>query len=383
MIRNILFVSHSAELNGAERILLQTLKKINKERFNPILVLPQPGPLAAEAKKMGLETQIVAMKWWLTEKAKRWKQPVSWLWNIKSVFQISEIIRRRKISLLFSNSSAAFSGALAAKAKRIPHIWSIHEILCGKNPLLYFFLGNRVLVNLLVWLSTRIIVNSSSTGKAFKGRKKVCLIYNGLEIRNKNNLPLDDLRKEFSLGSKDLVLGVVGKIYKEKGQREMILALNSICQIFPKVKLLIVGGVKEQDYYLGLKELVNERNLEEHVCFTGYRKDIFNLLRLMNLLVVSSSVDSFGLTALEAMAVGTPVLAVRAGGLPEIISHGKNGFLVDSRKPEVLQEAVKSILENPSKAAEVAERGFRTATERFSLEEQVKKIEKVMDECFE
>ena len=101
------------------------------------------------------------------------------------------------------------------------------------------------------------------------------------------------------------------------------------------------------------------------------------------MLGVSLSAVYFCLKALEAIAVGTEVLAVRSGGLPEIISDGKNGFLVDSRKPAILQEAVKSSLENPSKAAEVVERGFRTATERFSLDEQVKKIEKVMDECFE
>jgi len=383
MIRNILFVSHSAELNGSERMLLQTLNRIDRSKFYLCLLLPQPGPLGEEVKKLGIQEEIIHYKWWLTEKSKIWKQPFSWMWNIKSVFQICKIIHKRRISLVFSNSSVAFSGALAAKARRIPHVWSIHEILCGKNPLIYFFFGNRALVNLISCLSTRIIVNSSASQKAFKQRKKVRLVYNALEIGNKNIVPKNALREELGIGKKDFILGVVGKIYREKGQREVILAVDSIRRTYPHVKLLVVGGVKDQDYYLELKKLVKERNLEKHVCFVGYRKDIFNLLRSIDLLVVSSSVDSFGLAALEAMAVKTPVLAVRAGGLPEIISHGKNGFLIESRKPEIIQKEVESILKNPLKVAEVTEEGFRTARERFSLKEQVKEIEKVMDECFE
>lgn len=383
MTSNILFVSHSAELNGAERMLLQILKSIDREKYHPYLLLPEPGPLGAEAKKIGVEEEIVPFKWWITEKSKTWKQPFSWLWNIGSVFRLLGILERRQISLVFSNSSVGFSGAFAAKMKRIPHIWSIHEILGDENPLLHFFFGNRVLVRLISWLSTRIIVNSSASQKAFKNKRKVQLVYNGIEISHKNELSEELLRREFGLLENDFVLGVVGKIYKEKGQREVILALGSLRRTRPQVKLLLVGDVKEQDYYHELERLVEDLDLEHHVFFTGYRGNILELLRLMDLLVVASSVDSFGLAALEAMSVRTPVLAVSAGGLPEIISPGENGFLVESSDPELIRKAVESLCQNPSRMNEVAEKGFQTAGERFSSEEQIKKIQKVMEECLE
>lgn len=383
MTSHILFVSHSAELNGAERMLLQILKKIDRKKFHPWLLLPKPGPLGEEVRKLGIEEEIVPCKWWITEKSKTWKQPFSWFWNIRSVLRVLRILRRRKISLVFSNSSVAFSGALAAKMKKIPHIWSIHEILSGKNSLLHFFFGKRALLRLISWLSTRIIVNSSASQKAFEENKKIRLVYNGIETNHKNARSEESLREEFGLLKNDFILSVVGKIYREKGQREVTMAVDSLRQTYPQVRLLIVGGVKDRDYYLELERLIEERNLEQHVIFTGYRRDILEFLRFVNLLVVASSVDSFGLAALEAMSVGTPVLAVCAGGLPEVISPGDNGFLIESPDPELIREAVQSLLQNPSRMKEVSEKGIQTAKKRFSSEEQIKKIQKVMEECLE
>jgi len=383
MTSNILFVSHSAELNGAERMLLQILKNIDRQKFHPYLLLPESGPLGDEAKEIGVEEEIVPFKWWITEKSKIWRQPFSWLWNTGSVLRVLRILKRRKVALVFSNSSVAFSGAIAAKMKRIPHLWSIHEILGGKNPLLHFFFGKRMLVRLISWLSSRVIVNSSASQQAFKTDSKVQRIYNGIEINHKIDRPEESLRQEFGLLRDDFILGVVGKIYKEKGQREVILALDSLRRTHPRVKLLVVGDVKDSDYYHALERLVVDLNLEPHVFFTGYRGDIIQLLRLMDLLVVASSVDSFGLVALEAMSVGTPVLAVGAGGLPEIISPGENGALIESQDPELIRKGLEILLQNPSRMHEVAEKGLQTVREKFSSEKQIRKIQRVMEECLE
>lgn len=383
MASNILFVSHSAELNGAERMLLQILKNIDREKIHPYLLLPEPGPLGDEAKEMGIEGEIVPLKWWITEKSKTWKQPISWLWNMRSVLRVSQILESRKIALVFSNSSVVFSGAIAAKMKKIPHLWSIHEILGGKNPLLHFFFGKRVLVRLISWLSSAVIVNSSASHQTFRGNRKVQRIYNGIAMNHKMNRSKESLRQEFGLLRDDFILGVVGKIYREKGQREVILALDSLRRTHPQVKLLVVGDVKDGDYYHELERLVEDLNLEPYVFFTGYRRDIIELLQLLDLLVVSSSVDSFGLAALEAMSVGTPVLAVNAGGLPEIISPGENGVLIESPNPDLICMGVESLLQNPSRMREFAEKGLRKVREKFSSEEQIRRIQKVMDECLE
>jgi len=364
-------------------MLLQTVSQVDRKKFSPLLVVPGPGPLKKEAENMGIRTKIVPMKWWLSEKTRIWKQPASWLLNLKSVFSISRIISREDIALVMSNSSVAFSGALASMIKKVPHIWIIHEILGRENPLVFFLFGNQKLVNLIKRFSSRIIVNSRATQNPFGNSEKIRLVYNGLEIKNIQSFHEKNLRKEFGFTEKDLVLGVVGKICKEKGQREVIMAVASVVKDYPEIKLLLVGEVKEKRYHAELLKLVQKRQLEKKVFFTGYRKDILEVLRLMDLLVVASEIESFGRVAIEAMSVGTPVLAVQSEGIREIITDGKDGFLVDSRKPEVLSNALRAVLGDRLKREEVASEGCRLVSNKFSLSSQVRKIEDVMEECLE
>jgi len=130
-----------------------------------------------------------------------------------------------------------------------------------------------------------------------------------------------------------------------------------------------------------LQKIILKHNLEGRIIFTGFRKDVLNLLKLMNVLVIASLVDSFGRIAIEAMVAGAPVLSANAGGVPEIIGHEKNGFLMESREPEVIANALESIFNNPEKVKEVIKFGRLSIMERFSLDKHVQRIEQVLDEC--
>jgi len=383
LIKSILFVSHSAELNGAERMLLQILKNIDRNRFHPLLILPSSGILKEKAEELDLEVKIVPFKWWLTERVKVWKLPFSWLWNVKSVFRLYRLIKQREISLVFTNSSAVFSGAWAAKIAKVPHVWSIHEILSGQEALLHFWLGKKVLVKLIDWLSAAVIVNSQASQRSFTGSQKVRLIYGGFELPKVGLDSVQNLRQELGLSQKDFVLGVVGKIYRGKGQKEAILTVFYLRQKSPFFKLLMVGEVKDKRYYRELKKMIRQLGLEKAVLFTGYQQDIFGLIKTMDLLLVTSTVDSLGLAALEAMAVATPVLAVKAGGLSEVISDGENGFLVESSQPEVIAKAIESIWRYPSQLNKASQRGTFILKEKFSLTAYIQKIEQVLDEYCE
>jgi glycosyltransferase involved in cell wall biosynthesis len=99
---------------------------------------------------------------------------------------------------------------------------------------------------------------------------------------------------------------------------------------------------------------------------------------LLNVVVVASVVESFGRAALEGMAAGVPVLAVRAGGLAEIIRPGENGFLLDSREPEEIARGIEAILQDPTRAAAAVEGGYRTIREEYSLERQRREMDRVL-----
>lgn len=176
---------------------------------------------------------------------------------------------------------------------------------------------------------------------------------------------------------------MVGKIYEGKGQREAVQAVAELLPQFPQIKLLVVGDTKDARYYRGLQDLVIQKDLEKNVAFMGYRRDLPDLMGLMRVMVIASVVESFGRVALQAMAAGIPVLAVGAGGLPEIIRHGQDGFLIESRQPELIAGALREILSDPGRVLRVIHGALQTVREQFSLEEQVQRIERVIDECLE
>lgn len=383
MKRNILFVSHSAELYGAERVLLLTIEGLNKEKFNSILVLPRSGPFGELAEKLRIETFYVPSKWWITEKRNIWKQPFSWLWNLKSFVQMSRLIDEKKIDLVFSNSAVNFTGALAARRKNVPHVWSVHEILEGPSSVVCFLLGKRALFRLISALSTRIIVNSDTTGLPFNKQNKLRKINIGVRGNHEHTVSENALRRRFGFDPEDFVIGVVGKIYPEKGQKEVIEALNMIVNNYPQVRLLVVGEVRNAGYQRKIQKYISANNLEKHVAMTGYRTEIYTILSMLNLLVVASTVESFGRVALEAMAVKTPVLAVRKGGISEVIFPGESGFLVESRDPKVLAQGICSVLESPEHVSRIIEKGYQEVQEKYSVKNQIRSTEEVLKECLE
>jgi glycosyltransferase involved in cell wall biosynthesis len=377
-MKNILFVSHSAELNGAELWLLETLRGLDRTKYAVRLVVPRPGPLADAARALGLEVRIVSMKWSITEKRRVWRQPFAGLWNVAGVRRIARIIGRNRIDLVFSNSAAVFSGAKAARRMGVPHIWAIHEVLGGDSPFLHFMAGPPALARFILASSTRVIVNSKLTASAFPDSDKIVFVPNGLDIRVCDGRRRESIRRELGLEAGDVAAGVVGKLYEGKGQREAVQAAAILVSRNPRFKLFVIGDVRDEAYARSLREFVKANGLERRVLFLGYRPDLADLLMLLSVLVVPSAVESFGRAALEGMAAGVPVLALRSGGLAEIVRPGENGFLLESREPETIARGIEAVLRDPARAAAMVEGGFRTVREEYSRERQRRETDRVL-----
>jgi glycosyltransferase involved in cell wall biosynthesis len=374
----ILFVYHSAELNGAELWLLETLRGLDRTKYVPRLIVPRPGPLADACRSLGIEVRVISMKWSITEKSRVWRQPFAGLWNIVSVKRLARLISRDRVDLVFTNSAAAFSGAKAARRMGIPHIWAVHEVLGGDSPFLHSLAGPRALARFILASSVRVIVNSKLTASAFPDSEKIVFVPNGLEVRACDARRREAIRGELGLEPGDFAVGIVGKLYEGKGQRETVQAAALLAPRHPRFKLFVVGDVRDEAYARSLREFVKTNGLERQVRFLGYRPDLADLLMLLNVLVVASTVESFGRAALEGMAAGVPVLALRAGGLAEIVRPGENGFLLDSRRPEDIARGIEAILQDPARAAALVEGGYRTVHAEYSLERQRRKTGRVL-----
>lgn len=376
---SVLFVSHSAELNGAELWLLATLRGLDRGAWLPRLVVPRPGPLAEAARAAGVETTVVSMKWSLTERSRMWRQPFAGLWNTASVRRIARMIGRERIGLVFTNSAAVFSGAKGAWRTGVRHVWAVHEVLGGDAPFLHSIYGPEALARFILARSVRVIVNSRLTGAAFRDASKVTVVPNGLALAPPpDSRRREALRAELGLPAEGFTAAIVGKIYEGKGQREAVRAAALLAPRHPGFRLLVIGEARDEGYARTLREIVAAEGLEGRVLFLGYRPDLAGILALTHAVVVASVVESFGRAALEGMAAGVPVLAVRAGGLAEVVRPGENGFLLESRDPAEIARGLESLMANPAAAAAAVEGGYRTVRGEFSLERQIRGVERVL-----
>ncbi len=382
-MRRVVFVSHSAELNGAERFLLDVLRELDRRRFVPALVVPRPGPLADEAAIAGVPVRVLPMKWWLTEMGRTWKQPVAWALNRRAVASLERIVRDFGAELVFSNSAATFAGALAARRARVPHVWFIHEILDGDRPFLSYLFGRRRLAAFIRRHSARVVANSRTTARAFGGPAAVEIVYNGLPASRGRPADKGAWRRAMGFAAGDKLAGVVGKIYPGKGQRKAVEALAVLRDRFPGLKLVLIGETRDPRYRRSVEDAAAVLGLGDRVVFAGYQADLSAALASLDLLLVPSSVESFGRAALEAMAAGTPVVAAPEGGLLELVRPGETGFLATSGRAESLAAAAALVLEDPARARAVAERAAVEAVERFSLPAEVRRLERILEEALE
>jgi glycosyltransferase involved in cell wall biosynthesis len=380
---NVLFVSHSSELNGAERMLLDTIRGLDRRKFSPLLAVPRPGPLAEAAAGAGVECLALPMKWTLTEANKVWKQPFSCVWNTRGKRAAARLIRSRGIGLVVTNTAAVWTGAKAARQTGVPHVWFVHEILDGERPLLKYVFGRKALVRRMTRLSDRIVANSDASARAFAGSGKTVVVGNGIAARNGPAPDSSAFRDSLGIEPGASVAGIIGKIYPGKGQMEAVLAADILRRARPGLRLLVVGAVDDARYHGRIREAVGRLGLERNVLFLGYRDDLEGILGLLDVLVVASSVDSLGRIALEAMAAGTPVIAAAKGGLPEVVRDGETGLLVASPEPGLFAAGIARLLDDPALARRLGEGGRKFVAANYSLEGQVRKIERVLEECLE
>lgn len=165
-----------------------------------------------------------------------------------------------------------------------------------------------------------------------------------------------------------------GRLPKEKGIEYLIQAMPKIKEEHPEVKLHIVGeGNMEQN----LKDLANKLGIEDKVIFHGYvaHENLATMYRKSSVLVLPSVCkEMFGLTLIEAMSQGTPVITTNIGGQAELVENGVNGLLVKPGDPGDLAEKISNILDNPELGREMGERGRKIVEENHTPEKHLKRL---------
>jgi glycosyltransferase involved in cell wall biosynthesis len=178
----------------------------------------------------------------------------------------------------------------------------------------------------------------------------------------------DEIRHELGIPIDATVVGNVAALAWHKGQKDLIAAMPHVVKVLPGTLCVIVGGGDKRE---ALERQAASLGDSARILFTGRREDIPRLLTAFDLFCMPSYFEGLCNSVLEAFAMRLPVVATRAGGLPEIVTHGGTGLLAPAHDPEALAAAIVHMLSDAPFARKVAEAGHRLVNERFGVEHMV------------
>ena len=170
------------------------------------------------------------------------------------------------------------------------------------------------------------------------------------------------------------VIGTVGRLSEEKKQIDLLRAFHDVRKSFPEATLLVVGDGEMRSQ---LTQVARRLGISESVTFTGFQSNISEYLEKMDVFVLPSRTEGFGIVLLEAMTMGLPVIATDVGGIPEIIVNSEIGILVRPSRPDELSKAITELLSDPARMRAVALRGKAHVLSTFSAEQYIHERETV------
>lgn len=264
-------------------------------------------------------------------------------------------------------------GVIAASSMRVPCVSHLHSARVKYIPLsVKRFLNTHV---------ARFIANSRFTREYWERLgiipTKIELVYNAI---TETAVALLAVRTQWGIvSSVKYVVGCVGNLAEHKGQAFLVRAFQKVLKEEPNAILLIVGEGLSRP---ALEKLVQKFDLSGSVILIGYDSRAKEIIAGLDLLVLPSWSETFGMVLLEAMLAGVPVVATRVGGIPEVIEHGLNGLLVEYGDEQGLASAILKVLKDETLQSRFIAEGKRIVQEQFSIKTQVRAIEKIYDEIF-
>jgi len=292
--------------------------------------------------------------------------------DLQTARVLKDLIDKENIELINAQSSKArYLGPLINLfyQKRIPIVQTRRQTPLEVNKLNIkaqtFF--NNVFSDYLITVSEEL--KRIFIARGIKANK-IKVIYNGTpsEQYQHDINKQKEIRKKLNLSEKDIVIGCISRL---KNQFEIVEALRFL----PENWTVIFVGFTEQDYYNKYPKHYRIDKLKQQVHCLGSVEDKNEVLQyypLMDLNILASTTDGFGLTLVESMAMGTPVIGTNYAGIKDVIQHEDNGLLYDFTDIDDLVKQIERLIESDELRVKVIENGKKTAFEKYAVENTIK-----------
>lgn len=376
-MKNILYLHAGAETYGADNVLYELLRNIDKTCINPIVILPCNGPLVDKLRSINIFVRVIEYPI-LRRKYFNIKGIVNYFREYyKRAKEILEFLSKNNIDidLLHINTTAVLEGIYLKKKLKVPMIWHIHEIIVRPK-----FLS--IILNSIVTKKADVVVTVSNAVKNHiekivlgKTKSYIEVIYNGVDSDKYNpKVETKYIRQEFNIPEDAVIVGMIGRVNAWKGQKDFLKAIEIILQQNDNVYGVLVGGVFDGEEWRidELKKIINGIKGKDRIIFSDFRIDTPSVHNLFDIFVLpSTSPDPLPTVILESMSTGKPIVAYRHGGVCEMVKENHNGIFAVVNDYNSLAEKILFLINNKKLRDEFSINSRNRAVKKFSIKSYV------------
>ncbi len=365
----VLHLITSLDRGGAENHLLALAGHVDRTRFDvEVAVLTGEGDLIPEFEALGIAVHRLGARRRL---------------DLTGAERLVSLLRERDYDIvhshLFRADLYAYVASFQLGSRRPKLVATRHNddrfFLHPLVGVLHFLVSARL--DMIIAISDHIARFTIARG--VWDSRRVRRVYHGLEVPSDALVERrrSELRLQLGLAADDFLIGNVGRLDPQKGQRHLVRAIPLLLDRLPNAHLVIVGGGNLER---SLRELAEELDISDRVHVLGARRDVPAVMQAIDLFAMPSIWEGFGIVLLEAMAAAKPIVASRVATIPEVVLDNETGVLVAPGDPVALADAIAALAADPPRAKRFGEAGRQRLEQSFSLEKMVGDTEVLYEE---
>ena len=350
--KTILHLIDTTGPGGAETVFTSLLTELQQTEFRNVVVLRGEGWVSDQVRSIGIEPRFINSKG---------------SFNLSYIKALKKLVVEEDIDLIHSHLLGSnVYGALLALISRKPMIATFHGAVdvAAKERFLkakFFLIGLGA--SKIVSVSRRLQEELCSRTRL--PPKKLKLIYNGVDSSRFQMEARGNLKAELGLPSDSTLVVSIGNIRPAKGYEYLVEAASSLAERDQSVNFIVVGH-QRKDLMDRLIEQQEKSSKPPKIHWLGFREDVGNILCQADVFLLPSVSEGFSISTVEAMMAGVPVIATRSGGPEEIISSAEVGYLIPTRDPSAIVNAIDA-LKAPETRQKLIQEARKVASEKFGL----------------
>ncbi len=369
---NIAFIITSGGWGGLEMNTLKLAKLLSAKGYRISLITQEDSTIYDKKGELFVSTIVI-------KKNRKY-------FDFKSAKKISKALKSNNISTLIAVENTDLDVISWSKKLFFPKlniIYQQHMQLGRKNKKDFIHTFRFSSIN--YWISPLQYLKNQLIEKTRFPEEKIKVIPICLDISKftKREYSKQEALQKLGISPKFPLVGIIGRITEKKGQLFVVESLIKLKQKGISVELLIFGSptvneTESQDYYKLIKETVKQHKLEELVHFTEYQKDVSMFYNAIDIFVLASEKETYGMVTIEAMLSKLPIIATQSGGTSEILNYGKLGLLYEYENHEEFCQKIMWLLNNPKETDLMAENAQQNASKNYRQDLEINEIDKLL-----